>query len=280
MKRLQVLGLLAAAMLVQAPRLAMAQATFTLPSNFVVAPGSSGSFGVSVTTGTSYQVYGFNVDVVLTPVGGATGVTFTGASDSSLSSYLLNGSSDTLSQGALNTTTNQGGASTVINSPYYVTVPAGTSTLIQVNYTAAPTATGIYTIGFNPGSFNELTVNSVGNVVELSPTITSTVSAAIALAGDANLDGTVNFTDIALLAPNLGTTSGMTWANGDFNGDGAVNFTDVAMLAPNLGKSVWTSGPSFAMGAHVVTAAPEPASLALLALGGMLILPRRRARQN
>jgi hypothetical protein len=80
------------------------------------------------------------------------------------------------------------------------------------------------------------------------------------------------------LAPNLGKT-GQTWGGGDFNGDGTVNFTDVTALAPNLGKSVGTlSAPNFEIGsssgtgAGPATVTPEPASLALLAL------PRRRIR--
>jgi hypothetical protein len=87
----------------------------------------------------------------------------------------------------------------------------------------------------------------------------------------------VNFTDVTALAPNLGKVSGQTWTGGDLNGDGAVNFTDVTALAPNLGKTIATlAAPNVAMGAGAVTASPEPASMVLLGLGGLLVLSRRR----
>jgi autotransporter-associated beta strand protein len=90
--------------------------------------------------------------------------------------------------------------------------------------------------------------------------------------GDANMDGSVNSADLSPLIASLGKTG--TWGSGDFTGDGTVNSTDVSLLIPNLGESVYAlSGPGLAPGA--VTAAPEPASLALLTLGGVTLLWRR-----
>jgi autotransporter-associated beta strand protein len=105
------------------------------------------------------------------------------------------------------------------------------------------------------------------------------------LYGDANMDGSVNSTDVSLLIPNLGKTSGQTWGGGDFNGDAAVNSTDVSLLIPNLGKSVsGLAAPNYEVSSSSASTGgvaspalvPEPASLALLALGGLLVLPRRR----
>jgi hypothetical protein len=97
------------------------------------------------------------------------------------------------------------------------------------------------------------------------------------LAGDLNLDGGVNFIDVTKLAPNLGMTTGQTWASGDLNGDGAVNFTDVTALAPNIGNAVATlAAPNFVIGSGVAAATPEPGSGALLALAGLGLLGRRR----
>jgi hypothetical protein len=57
------------------------------------------------------------------------------------------------------------------------------------------------------------------------------------LPGDANRDGTVNFSDLLILAKNYGG-AGRTWSQGDFNGDGVVNFADLLVLAKNYGQTV------------------------------------------
>ena len=52
------------------------------------------------------------------------------------------------------------------------------------------------------------------------------------LPGDVNQDGTVNVSDLAVLAANY-RKSLTGWANGDFNCDGVVNVSDLAVLAAN-----------------------------------------------
>jgi hypothetical protein len=73
--------------------------------------------------------------------------------------------------------------------------------------------------------------------------------------GDANSDGQVSFTDYQALERNFGVTSGATWAMGDFDFDGDVDFSDYQALELNFGQPV-----------------PEPATLSLLALGGLAML--------
>jgi Dockerin type I domain len=51
-------------------------------------------------------------------------------------------------------------------------------------------------------------------------------------AGDANLDGTVNITDLLVLLNNYNQT-GKDWEQGDFNFDGTVNITDLLLLLNN-----------------------------------------------
>ncbi|MFT3787366.1 MAG: hypothetical protein QM770_14570 [Tepidisphaeraceae bacterium] len=57
------------------------------------------------------------------------------------------------------------------------------------------------------------------------------------LAGDANRDRTVNFSDLLVVASNYGLTS-RTFSQGDFNYDGQTNFTDLLMMAARYGTSL------------------------------------------
>ncbi len=52
-------------------------------------------------------------------------------------------------------------------------------------------------------------------------------------AGDANLDGTVDFADFQILKANYGMFR-QTWQTGDFNGDGRVDAADLELLRANL----------------------------------------------
>jgi hypothetical protein len=95
----------------------------------------------------------------------------------------------------------------------------------------------------------------------------------IPMAGDANIDWTVNVADLTNLLNNYNKT-GMAWENGDFNFDGIVNVADLTALLNNYNKTV----PAvFAAG----TAVPEPSSIVLLAtlsamLGAWVIRRRNR----
>jgi hypothetical protein len=56
------------------------------------------------------------------------------------------------------------------------------------------------------------------------------------LAGDVNLDRSVNGSDFALLASNFGKT-GQAFAAGDVNGDGSANGSDFAILGQRTGAN-------------------------------------------
>jgi uncharacterized membrane protein len=83
--------------------------------------------------------------------------------------------------------------------------------------------------------------------------------------GDVNLDGIVNGQDIAIVASHWLTAGVGT--PGDANGDGIMNAQDIEVIASNwLQTSSDTSSAS---------AAPEPSTFALVALGALVVLARR-----
>ena len=53
------------------------------------------------------------------------------------------------------------------------------------------------------------------------------------LAGDANLDGKVDFADLLILSQHQGKAASAGWDQGDFNYDGKVDFADLLALAQN-----------------------------------------------
>jgi uncharacterized protein (TIGR03790 family) len=91
------------------------------------------------------------------------------------------------------------------------------------------------------------------------------------VAGDADCDGRVGLTDLALLSGHWNVRSGMTWATGDFNGDGVVTVGDLSLLSSNWGWIRPSSAP-----AENPTTVPDPATLSLLSVGAVALLRRRK----
>lgn len=122
------------------------------------------------------------------------------------------------------------------------------------------------TVGLAGGTFSGLDIDDSAILIKYT------------LAGDANLDGAVNVTDLALLA--AGWEQSGHWTDGDFNYDGTTNSIDLGLLALN-----WHNSASGAPGLEILTAAlglpttaiPEPASLTA-ALAGAFAFSRRQRR--
>jgi hypothetical protein len=147
---------------------------------------------------------------------------------------------------------------------------------------------GLYAVGYADGSVDQGTPAAANQIL-----IENT------LAGDANLDGTVNFADLLVVAQNFNhalDTHGnpLDWADGDFNYDGNVNFADLLLLAQNFNKSLTSSElaqlpTSFAADWQLAEAevqagesnnVPDPGTISLLAVGAAGLMRRRRRVTN
>jgi hypothetical protein len=84
--------------------------------------------------------------------------------------------------------------------------------------------------------------------------------------GDVNLDGSVDEADLAIFADGWKVGDGYDWLSGDITGDGVINEADLAYLADTWGASAPQQAPA---------ATPEPATIALLGIGGLLAIRRR-----
>jgi ELWxxDGT repeat protein len=118
----------------------------------------------------------------------------------------------------------------VPGTAFAVTYDAATRTLRVRLSSAAGThlADGDYRLTLPAGSV----VDRAGNATPADVTVDFFV-----LAGDANRDRTVNFSDLLTLAKNY-NQAGKAWADGDFTGDGLVNFSDLLILAKAYNKSL------------------------------------------
>jgi hypothetical protein len=103
------------------------------------------------------------------------------------------------------------------------------------------------------------------------------------LAGDALLDGTVNMTDLLIVAQNYHKT-GEDWAGGNFTYDqnGYVGFEDLLIVAQNFNQILTPEGDSLiSIGGNVEPLAvkvPEPSAMALTTVAAAGLLARRRRR--
>jgi autotransporter-associated beta strand protein len=115
----------------------------------------------------------------------------------------------------------------------------------------------------------------------------SSVLARYTLSGDANLDGSVDFLDLAKLAQSYNVTDGSRqWSTGDFNYDGNTDFLDLAKLAQNYNTALPSApipGASAEFNtdlARAFAAVPEPSTSALALIAACGLATRRRRRRT
>jgi autotransporter-associated beta strand protein len=145
---------------------------------------------------------------------------------------------------------------------------------------------GIVTTTANAGTaLGVATAGEVGKTtfggVDVAP---ADVLVAFTLAGDADLNATVNFADLVRVAQNYNTT-GKSWWQGDFTYDGQVNFADLVKLAQNYNQTLPTAPipgapASFEsdLGAALAQV-PEPGAAWLAGVAASILLKRARRRR-
>jgi hypothetical protein len=106
------------------------------------------------------------------------------------------------------------------------------------------------------------------------------------LAGDANMDGTVDFFDISqLLGYKYNTGQAASYTDGDLNYDGVADFFDLTVILSGNYNTGQQFDPAVAMAGDPPTAfspasstAPEPACTWLIGLSAGLLRRRRKKR--
>ncbi len=191
---------------------------------------------------------------------GAGGLTLAGTNDYTGTTTVEAGMLQLIGAAAQNPVLNLGGANIqfgklVLDYTDSGTSPTAIDTLMKNSYANN---------NWNTNKFQSTTHTTANTLGWKDDSVNKLITVAWTLYGDANLDGSVNLSDLGFLGDNYGATSGATWAMGDFNYDGRVNLSDLGFLGDQYGGHVVgfvTTGPA--------NPAPEPGTLVLLAMASV-----------
>ena len=295
--------------------------TNTAAGNAIVTGGATASFYSPVVNqaGSSFLVDQGSTAAFLAPVTGSAVFTGAGTKDfvagaSSLPALSTGGATSvqaqaSLSVGVLNenvlslfgkTTLTPGGGTSILGT---LNILGGqldiANDALQVRYSSgvSPLASirGYILSGYNGGTWTGIGIvssmadannrgvgyaDAADNVVTvLAP---QNVQARLAVYGDANLDGSVSFADLLLLAHHYGQANA-SWDQGDFNYDGTVNFADLMLLAHHYNQALSAAQtaeltPQFLADLQAAfSQVPEPATI-LPTLSIAALLRRGRSR--
>jgi hypothetical protein len=128
------------------------------------------------------------------------------------------------------------------------------------SYTMGTVSLGSYNIdvGATGWDVSRASIGTDGGIVY--------ITGIAGLPGDTNDDGVIDAADYIAVKQNFGMTDA-DWSQGNFTGvDGTVDWADLQILMANFGTRSVGGAP----------AAPEPATLGLLALGAAALLRRRQ----
>jgi hypothetical protein len=123
--------------------------------------------------------------------------------------------------------------------------------------------------------------HGAGQTIGYGDNGTNSVTLRLTLAGDATLDGSVDFNDFLTLQNNFGKPN-TRFDQGDFNYDGWTDFNDFLLLQNHFGQSIGT-GVALLSAEQVaaVTAfgaalpVPEPLGVTVIGLAGVAACRRR-----
>jgi hypothetical protein len=145
---------------------------------------------------------------------------------------------------------------------------------------------GLISTSITPGSPALALGYADGNTDTGTPAAANQIMVKYTLAGDANLDGLVNFNDLVAVVQNF-NKSGTDWAHGDFHFGTSTNFNDLVTVVQNFNKVLPPpAGTAVEIGANTIplgqsvqiqeTAVPEPGGVSIMLMAGTFLARRRR----